>query len=194
MVEGRPAAGTRRAPSGAGRTAVKAKKARPRPEAKREDQAPRHVRSTAEGYTLGEQARAEDVVGALAARIERREVPEPHRATPAREPKPRKLAKEQDRRVHEIRYDDLRRCLERLTAALEETDAAYAIQPQGSGRFVVETLVTEPQARRVLGRLAGQRAEGPPAPRGVAAGKDVESAERRVHLVIRFRRADQAPR
>ncbi len=193
-AEGRAAAkaGRRRAPTRAARPSFKVKKARPQPPS--EAEAPHEVRSTAERYTLGEQAaKGEDVVDALAARIERKADAETGQMAELPTPKAAKPSKEQARRVHEVRYRNLRQCLERVTAALEDAGAPYAIQPQGSGQFVVEIVLPAAKTRRVLARLAGKRAQEPRTHRGPAGGaaKDAEgAAERHVRLVIRFRRAD----
>jgi negative regulator of sigma E activity len=187
-------AGRRRAPAGAAHPSFKVKKARPQPLS--EAEAPHEVRSAAGGYALGEQAvKAEDLVSALAERIQRKADAETGQTAARRKTKAPKASKEQARRVHQVRYRNLRQCLERVTAALEDAGAPYAIQPQGGGQFVVEIVLPAARTQGVLARLAGKRAQEPPAHRGAAAGaaKDAEGAERagrHVRLVIRFRRAD----
>ncbi len=109
------------------------------------------------------------------------------------------------RRVAIVEYTDLRRALAEVTEALRQAGVAYALQPQGQGRFVVETMVTEeqaaallvalrrPKARRHAGRAAATMH------REVAEGKAKivgakEQPAPRIHLVIRFRRAPAAQR
>ena len=58
-----------------------------------------------------------------------------------------------ERRV-ELSYANLRECLAVVQAALRDANVAFAIQPLGSGRFVVEAALPEAEAATLIVRLA----------------------------------------
>ena len=104
-----------------------------------------------------------------------------------------------------IEYVDLVPCLARASVALRDAGVPYAIQPEGSGCFVVTTSVTQKQIRRLLPLL--ERAARPvrgwvkeeSAVRRELADASIEAKQRtaqRLHFVVRFRRASPpaAPR
>lgn len=57
-------------------------------------------------------------------------------------------------------YDDLQEALAGAQTALRDADVSFAIQPLGSGRFVIEADLPAPEARALLARLDRPHAEG----------------------------------
>jgi len=96
--------------------------------------------------------------------------------------------------AREIVYDNLLAALADVQGALGEANVAFAIQPLGSGHFVVEADMPAPKARALLTRLgrqiAQQRAAQANAPRasGGAVGAVAGPAPpRSVHVLLHFR-------
>jgi len=100
-------------------------------------------------------------------------------------------------------YHDLRGCLAQVRLALEAANVAYALQPVGSGRFVVETQMAKAEVsallshlkaaapalkRKALTRMARRR-EAPPRR---ASREPVTAGQQMVRLKLRFDRAGRA--
>jgi len=101
----------------------------------------------------------------------------------------------------EVRYRDLAATVGRVTRALEDARVSYAIQPLGSGEFVVEAEVQEVLASDLARRLAAlgvpplderqQAALAAAEPTGQTAHAVATRAggRRAVRLIVRFRPA-----
>jgi hypothetical protein len=117
-----------------------------------------------------------------------------------------------DREV-EMVYDDLLQCVVEVRAVLGAANVPYALQPIGSGQFVVEATVADSEAPVLVARLTEAAREVrrtatapsmampmiPPAPPQIAAPRNVADgtqtgggrggAGERVRLIVRFRPA-----
>ena len=96
-------------------------------------------------------------------------------------------------------YDDLHQCLADVQSALRDANVPFAIQPLGSGHFVIEADMAGPEASALLARLGRptprhrlrkSKPAGPPPATGAASartGAAGYAGRQAVHLVLHFR-------